>query len=397
MTQHHPRIRSSFNPQAIAEWMFDNGHGYVDEPHFELFDTFFYASDFLPEHREALLRKTREAEALQDIRKQRKEFSDAYLFPEHTPEDPLFDQEQMQALLLDCHNNAEAGLNDDEAFNAAHALLQRIASGETTLFSRQTLEESRCKQPPHRRSFVRIMQNLPEEILEYAARKELSVYLNTDFQHDLYGRAEKTYGLNMLLSLPENAHNKPLQLSRQVYAAGLNQQDPKQTSLIIAHEMAHCIASAPLNESNLNPAQLALFQSKLAPLQTTLDRLKSEGDEAQWHLPIAQDGPETLAPVEKLIHALHLNPANYPTKDQRAAEVFCNMLALSYSYLQGDEGAAKLRKHYAHHYPDEPELPEVILELRDVVQGIFKQKLRELRETNPLPDGIGWQAGLRGA
>ncbi len=394
MTQYRKRIRSPFNPHAIAEWMFDHGHGYVDEPHFELFDTLFYASDFLPEHREILTRKTQEAKAFYDIRRQQKDFPDAYLFPEHQPESPLFDHEQMQELMLDCESKAQAGLSDEMAkFEAAHALLQRISNGDNTIFSKQGIEKYKEKQRPHRQSFIRQMQYLPNDLLEYAARKELTFYLSTNFKHALHGYSESTFGINRARVVQDPPSRKPLHISRQIYTAGLNQNDPKQTTLIISHEIAHCIASAPLDESQLNETQITLFRSKLKPVQEILNRLKSEGDEQQWHMPLAQDSAATPAPVQKLIHALQIDPNDYTTEDQRTAELFCNMLALSYGYLEGDEGAAKLQAHYANQYPDVPELPNAIIELRDAVQSIFKQKLKELRETNPLPDNIGWQAG----
>lgn len=394
-SKHHPRIRSPLNSQAIAEWMFDCGYGYVDEPQFVLFDTHFYACDFLPGRKDILRRKVDEASAFRDISRKQKDYNSAFLFPAFETGDGLFDPIQIQQFTLDCTNHAQQGMNDDRAtFEASSDLLNRIADHQHCLFSEKTLQETTKKQPSRRMSFVRMMKAAPEPLLEYAARKELPFCLSTSKVHPLFGDRPNTHGANIGIIVKEHPDDsKPLKFTRQIYVAGIQKDDPKQSALIVTHEIGHCIASDPLNESPLNKSQLAHFRSKLRPVLNALEQLKRQGEGRQGHLLLAQDQTDFIAPIGSLYDTFDYHEATYQTDDSKTAEAFCNVLGLAYTYFAQPEMRDKLKTHYEDFYPDIEGFGDNLLALVDCTKTIFEQKLRELRKTNDLPSSLKARAG----
>lgn len=384
----HPRIRSPYNPQLLAEWLFDNGCGYINEPHFMLFGTMFYASDFSPQKRPILKRKTQEAQFFYGDALQKHDYSAQLDLPSIDAENTGFDATKIHNHLLHCSQLAQHEVsNNKAAFMAAHALLESIGEGKNVLLTDDAIQNTAKNRMHQRRTFIRAMKSLPDDLLEYAARKELPFYLETGYTHRLCESDSRTRGTNTALTHIKDTDGRPLLFHRQIYASGLTDQSPEEWKHIISHEIAHCIAFAPLKQ-RLNRAQRVLLGSKIKVAEAAFAALPEEWQTADdLHLRLFNNGFSQPAALLNLLDLFDVPSDVYPTEDARKAEMICDMIAMAYGELAGAAGAEKLRKHYHEH----PEFAEAIISLRDASQQVFKQFLSNLRETNPLPTSAAFR------
>lgn len=361
--------------ETMAAWLFDNGYGYVDAPRFMLNHVYFYATDFWPEHKEILQRKIDTAREW-----------DSYL----TAQIPIsrsneFDPDSCNAFLqpllaMPDDTPEEEALQQMAVHKAVHATLDKMQAGELVFFKPDSPERERGMHEADRAYFIHALKAVSPDILEYMIRKKMPIQLQA-FMNDELGMIyqkitsagiKTVYGMNTILSNDEGLHSR-------LVVGGASLLTPACMRYYLRHEVAHDLVIAD-PQNHLSAEEWAAWESayqKVKGLMETGENL------ANMRFRDLIDDAGTQIQRSTLHGVLLPNPKFYPTESERMAEVFCDILALSFTHIHPSL-EPQIRTLYAEH----PQFADALFALRDVTRGIFDDRLHQLRDKNPLPESL---------
>lgn len=181
----------------------------------------------------------------------------------------------------------------------------------------------------------------------------------------------KQYG-SASFGLLESADQKmPYNVRIAVGAASI--LPPHFVAHILCHEAAHSIVLGDPKIA-LSPGENERFDSAIWALHRANNSYTLVPDMRIW--------ADVDLKRNSLIEMLYPSSYSvYSTYGACKAEVFCDMLGLSFGEFAGEDGAERLREHYR----DYPRFAEAVIHLRDTVRAIFDERLQALRETTALP------------